>query len=284
MALCPICEHPLPEMSAGRCPNCGAEVVASEALEPYPAPLQAPAPPPWSAPPPPLEEASRDGGGTPWDDRERLGFPTALVDTTRQVLTRPADFFRGMPVASGIGSPLLYGVILAWLGAVAAGFYSALFHSIVGTGLAEALTQLLNPGAVPASSPFAGVMEGWGGFALQVVFGAVFAAIGIVIWAGVLHLALLLLGGAQRGFEATLRVVSFSQAASIVLLVPFCGQLAGPLWALVLYVIGLAEAQRIGYGKAIGAVLLPLLLLCCCCGAVLGLVFLGAAGLAAQLR
>jgi hypothetical protein len=280
MALCPICEHPLPETSVGRCPNCGAEVVPSEALEPDAlTPLLPPASSPVPAP-----EPGADGAGTPWDSRTRIGFLTALVETTRQVLTGPTEFFRAMPVTGGIGSPLFYGVILAWFGAAAASLYSALFHSIVGAGLVEALMRLVDPSAVPASSPFAGVMEGWGGFLLQLVFGGVFAAIGIVIYSGILHLALLLLGGAQRGFEASLRVVSFSQAVSIVFLVPFCGQLAGPFWALVLYVIGVAQAHRIGYGKAIAAVLLPLLVVCCCCGALLGLIFLGAAGLASQLR
>jgi hypothetical protein len=280
MALCPICEHPLPETPVSHCPNCGADVVAAPP-EPYLTPqVLPPAPPPDGWTPEPHPRAA----GTPWDERGRIGFLAALIETTRQVLTGPTAFFRAMPVESGIGSPLLYGVILGWIGTVAAGFYQALFHSIVGTSLVEALTRLVNPGAVPSGSALSGFLEGWGGFAGQVVFGGVFAAIGVVLYAGVLHLALLLLGGAQRGFEATLRVVSFSQAVCILFLVPFCGQLAGALWALVLYVIGIAEAHGIGYGKAVGAVLLPLVLLCCCCGAVFSLVFLGAAGLATQMR
>ncbi len=263
MALCPICEHELPESSVGRCPNCGADVVEV-----------APAP----------EPARASGEGTPWDERARIGILAALVETTRQVLTGPTAFFRAMPVGSGLGSPLLYGAILGWLGAAASGFYQALFQSIVGTSLAEALLRFASPAAVPYDSALSGVLEGWGGFVAQLVFGGVIAAIGVLLTAGVLHLVLLLLGGARRGFEATVRVVSYSQAVGILFLLPFCGQLAGSLWALVLYVIGIAETHRSGYGKALGAVLLPLVVLCCCCGVVLGLVILGAAGLAAQLR
>ena len=66
-------------------------------------------------------------------------------------------------------------------------------------------------------------------------------------------------------------------------MVPFCGQFVAVLWLIALYVIGLAEAHRIGHGKAAAAVLLPIVLLCCCCAAVIGLV-MGAAGLATQLR
>jgi hypothetical protein len=102
-----------------------------------------------------------------------------------------------------------------------------------------------------------------------------FVVIGVFVAAGVLHLMLLLLGGARRDFEATFRVVSFSQATSVLFLVPFCGQLVGGIWCLVLYVLGLAEAHRIGHGKALAAVLLPILALCCCC-AGLGFLFAGA--------
>ncbi len=273
MALCPICAHPLPETASGICPNCGASLSAATA------------PPPPARPAPPTEGwTGEPRAGTAWEERGRVGFFPALFETTRQVLTTPTAFFRAMPVEGGIGAPLLYGVVVGWFGTVAASLYQALFHSIVGRSPFEALARMVNPGAVPAPSPLSVWIEGWGGFLGQVVFGGVFVAIGVIVSSAVLHLALLLLGGAQRGFEATLRVVSFSQAASLVFLVPFCGQLAGAVWVLVLYVLGLAEAHRIGHGKAVGAVLLPLLLLCCCCAALGGLVFLGAAGLASRLH
>jgi hypothetical protein len=280
MTLCPVCEQPLPETPISSCPNCGADVAAVPPAAELPPPQVAPFEPPEGWTTQPREHAA----GTPWDERGRIGFLSALVETTRQVLTGPSAFFRAMPVEGGIGSPLLFGVIVGWLGAVAAGFYQALFHSIVGVSLFEALARLANPGASPSGSELSGFLEGWGGFAGELVFGGVFVAIGVMVNAGVLHLALLLLGGAQRGFEATVRVVCFSQAVSILFLVPFCGQLAGAIWALALYVVGLSAAHRIGLGKATGAVLLPLVFLCCCCGLVLGLVFVGAAGLATQLR
>jgi hypothetical protein len=68
------------------------------------------------------------------------------------------------------------------------------------------------------------------------------------------------------------------------LLVPFCGQLVASIWTLVLYVIGLGEAHRTGYGKSAAAVLLPILL-CCCCAAI-GLFFFASAlaGLVSQIQ
>ncbi len=250
MAFCPACQNPLPEPPADRCPNCGAAL----------------APPSLSSP-----------GATPWDQRDRLGLLTAFVDTIRQVLGRPGEFFRGMPVTGGLGSPLLFGVLVGWLGLVAASLYQAIFRSIVGSSLGAL-------GDRPELAALLSFAESWAGFVAQVVFGGVFVAIGIFVSAAILHVMLLLLGGANHGFEATFRVVCFVQATSLVLVVPFCGQIVQPFWSLVLGIIGLAAAHRIGHGKAAAAVLLPLLLFCCCCLGAIG-VFAGAfASLASQMR
>jgi hypothetical protein len=139
----------------------------------------------------------------------------------------------------------------------------------------------------PEIAALLGFVQGWAGFVAQVVFGWIFVVISAFVAAGILHLMLLLLGGARHDFEATFRVVAFAQATSLLLLIPFCGQFAGGasgLWTLVLYILGLAEAHRIGHGKAAAAVLLPLVL-CCCCVALLGFLFAGTiAGLAGHLR
>jgi hypothetical protein len=198
------------------------------------------------------------------------------VETTRQVLTGPGAFFRAMPVSGGLGSPLLYAVVIGWLGLAAAAFYQAVFRSVVGSSWGALGDQ-------PEIAALLGWVEGWAGFVAQVVFGGVFVVIGVFLAAGIIHLLLLLLGGARRDFEATFRVVSFAQATSILFLVPFCGQLVGGIWCLVLYVLGLAEAHQIGHGKAAAAVLLPIVLVCCCCAALV-FVFAGAiAGLAGQM-
>jgi hypothetical protein len=216
--------------------------------------------------------------GIAWEQRDRIGFFNALVETTRQVLVEPGAFFRAMPVTGGLASPLLYGVVLGWVGLVATSFYQAIFRSIVGSGWGGLGAER------PEVEALLGWIGGWAGFLGQVVFGGVAAAIGLFVAAGILHLTLLLLGGARRGFEATFRVVGFAEAASLVFLVPFCGQLLGWIWSVVLYVLGLAAAHEIGHGKAAATVLLPFAL-CCCCVAVLALLFGTAiAGLAGHVR
>jgi hypothetical protein len=279
MALCPHCRHAVPDPPVGLCPNCGGDLEAA-GLPPEGAASGAGAP--GSSPPPPLPPASSGapggGPGTAWEQRDRIGFFNALVETTRQVLTQPSAFYRSMPVTGGLGSPLLYGVVVGWAGLVAAAFYQAIFRSIVGSSWAALAAERPELGAL------LGWVEGWGGFVAQLVFGGVFVVIGMLVVAGILHVMLLLLGGAPRGLEATFRVVAFAEATSLLFLVPFCGQLVGGIWCLVLYVVGLAEAHRIGHGKAAAAVLLPLVL-CCCCVGLLAFVFAGAiSGLGGRLQ
>jgi len=198
-----------------------------------------------------------------WDQRDRLGFASAFVETTRQVLTGPTEFFRRLPVTGGLGGPLFYAVTAGWIGLVAAALYQSVWVSIVGPSMLPFGMEREEFARVLA------FMESWAGLVAQVVFGGISVTIGVFVTSGILHLMLMLLGGGHKTFEATFRAVCFAQAPMLlfvipVFLIPGCGLLVG-LWSLVLYVIGLAGVHEIGHGRAAAAVLLPLLALCCCC-------------------
>jgi len=316
MASCPHCQTPLADPYATQCPVCGGVVSPAAAMPAGPPPLPEgtgqeetgqrtgheagqetgqgtgqggaggraggggfvhPPPPPNAYPPDP-PKASPNA----WENRNRIGFAAAFVETTREVLLRPQAFFRTMPTSGGLGSPLLYAVVAGWIGLAAAAFYQAIWVSILG----------------PSTLPFGldrrelaylfDWLESWTGLLTQAVFGGLSVAISVFVAAAILHVVLLVLGGARRGFEATFRVVCFSQATTLLLLIPlflipFCGLLVF-VWCLALYVIGLAEAHQAGYGQAIAAVLLPLVAVCCCCAGSIAL-FAGAiASVAGQLQ
>jgi hypothetical protein len=260
MGSCPRCQQPLPEAFVRFCPSCGAAIEAGA-----------------EAAPPPLPPATAaEGDGIPWEPR-RLGLLDAFFETTRMVLGRPTAFFRAMPKRGGLGAPLGYAVLVGWLGLVVSAVYQAILHSVLGSGLGGLAER-------PEWTRVAAFVEGWAALVVQAVFGPIFVAIGLLIGAGVCHVMLLLLGGARRDFEATFRVMSYAQAASVLLLVPFCGQLVFAVWALVLYVIGLAEAHGIGHGRAAAAVLLPVMILCCCCAGLVLFVIGGVAAGLSQIR
>jgi hypothetical protein len=237
---CPSCGAALPEPRERFCPQCGFDL---EAAAPVESPLTTP----------------RPRTGTPWEDRGRIGFVPALVETTQKVLTRPSEFFAAMPVTGGIGGPLLYGILIGTLGVVVAAIYREVFQALVGSTFAGLGG---GSGELQRVLPF---LMGGVGLVLQVVFAPIFVTLGLFVVAAIAHLFLLLFGGAKRGFEATFRVMCYSEAAAVINIIPICGGVISAVYYLVVAIIGLAAAHGIGKGTAAAAVLLPLVVVCCCC-------------------
>lgn len=231
--------------------------------------------------PPPLPSGLPVGaGGVPWERRDEIGLVAALIETTKQVLTGPTDFFRRMPVAGGLGSPLLYAVIIGYLGILVSAVYSSVFM-LVGGATSGAFGAF---GDRPEIARMVEAFSGWGGIIGQVLFGPFGIVIALFVSTAITHVMLMLLDGAGQGFEATFRVRSYASAATVLAIVPICGGLIAAIWSLVLCIIGLAEAQRIPVWKAALAVLLPLVLCCCCCTAGIGMFFGSIASMLSQQR
>jgi hypothetical protein len=269
MTECPNCHAILPQPPERFCPNCGADL-AAYAGGAYAAP---PAYPPAGAFPPP------PGGQTPWEQRDQLGLVTALVDTTRQVLSTPTAFFRAMPITGGLASPLLYAVIVAYVGLVASTIYSAVFRSVLGASLLRMGGDM--GGNMDALAP---LLHGGASLFLNLIFGPVFIVVGLFVSSGIIHLLMLAIGGGGRGFEATFRVAAYSQAASLFNIVPACGGLVGAVFTIVLMIIGLSEAHQITRGRAAAVVLVPMVVLCCCCGGAIAAAVFGLAGALGHAR
>ena len=217
--------------------------------------------PKWTPPPPPGPPAL---AALPW---EQPGYPAieGLYETAKLFLLRPSEAFARMSVAGDLGRPLIYAVVLGWLGIIAGQVY-----------------QLLIPGMPWRYFP--GMDRGMD-FAVPIavtiatmVLAPVFILLGVFIWSAILHLFLMIAGGANSGFAATVRVVCYAGTTQVLQIVPLCGGVLTFLWSIALEIVGLAIAHRTTQGRAALAVLLPLAL-CCACAAVIAVAF-GAAILA----
>jgi hypothetical protein len=255
---CPNCGALLPEPRERFCPTCGTDLDAPGA--------DLDAQPPASTTPQPRP-------GTPWEDRGRIGFIQALVETTQRVLTRPSAFFASMPTMGGIGGPLLYAIVVGSLGVIVAALYREIFSALTGSTFAT----LGGRSELRRVMPF---LTGAFAVVLQVVFAPVMVIIGLFVVTSIVHVMLLMLGGARRGFEATFRVLCYSEATAVINIVPLCGGVIYGVYYLIVAIIGLSTAHGIGKGTAAAAVLLPLAFLCCCCA---GGAMLAASGVAAFL-
>ena len=203
--------------------------------------------------------------GLPWDDRQQRGTLRAFFDTLVIVLTKPAEAFAGMKREGGFGEPLIYAIIGGSVGYVIYFLYSFLLGSARLLGSHE--------------NPMLHMMGGGIRSLVFIICIPLLIALGVFIASGILHLCLMLVGGAKQPFETTFRVVCFAGgSADPLLVIPFCGGLIAGIWKIVLYCIGLARGHETDTGRAVLAVVLPVIV--CCGGAfVLGMMLgLGAFG------
>src|SRR4029453_795230 len=219
--------------------------------------------------PPPQIGATSTGetatarSGLPWEHRQERGFVNAFIETLAMVLTKPDQAFRTMKTEGGLAEPLIYALIGGCVG------------GIVSLLLSLGLQSMgLFAGQRDTFAALAGI--GVGSIAL-IVLVPVFILIGLFIGAAIIHLCLMIVGGANKPFEATFRVLAFSQGSTGPLqIIPLCGGLISGVWALVVNCIGLARAHETTTGRAVLAVFLPLVV--CCGGGILLAVMFGAFG------
>lgn len=202
--------------------------------------------------------------GVAWEHRSEKGFVNAVVETVRDVLFEPSRTFSAMPPAGGLGAPLFYFVLLGTLGGLAGIFYQNVLHAISpGTG-------------TPEQQAIATMMASTMVVGGTIMLLPLMLAAAAFISAGLLHLGLMLIGGAKKPFEATFRVACYAGGSTAVLqLLPVFGAILAWIWNLVLVVIGLSQVHGISRGRACIAVLLPSLV--CCALVIFIFLFLAAA-------
>ena len=197
--------------------------------------------------------AATPRSGLPWDEREQKGWFNAFIETLQLVLTQPDQAFRAMRTEGGLGAPIVYALIGGCAGGVVSFLFSFALQSLGFT--------------MGRHNSFA-VLTGLGvGSIVFVIFLPIVILLGLFIGGAIVHLCLMIVGGANKSFEATLRVLAFTQGSTGPLqMIPICGGLIAGIWALVLNCIGLARAHETDTGRAVLAVFLPLIV---CCGGVI---------------
>ncbi len=225
-----------------------------------------------ASPPPSSAPGERTGPDIRWERREELGFFGGLFGTIKGVLFSPAETFRGMNVNKGYAPPLTFVLLTVTLFG-----WIALAYQLIGLDIGPIIEKITRQqGATPFSAKVF--------FAFGIGLMPILALLQPFIMAGIYHLCLIMFGGAQNGYEATYRVVAYTQGATAVWnILPVCGGFLNGIWALVSTIIGLREAHQTTTGRAVAAVLVPIVVLCgCICGFFSFIVF-GAAAAAGGL-
>lgn len=154
----------------------------------------------------------------------------SFVNTVRRVVLETADFFRGIVRQGDFLNPLIFALICYEVSAILGGLL----------GLAGL-----------------GGEQGVGAFLGSILLAPIFAAIGLLIGAGILHLLVMLIVGSNNaGFEGTFRVGAYSSVTLLVSWIPFIGWIAS-LYGIYLAIVGIREVHNTTTGKAALAVLIP---------------------------
>jgi hypothetical protein len=196
-------------------------------------------------------------------ERGEGGIGTAYA-SVKEILSRPVQVFRAMPTEGGFGRPLKFYVLVGWItGAVA----------IVYQACASAINPEMFLGPEAKNVPMPALVGIFVGFAIIL---PVFLIIGSFVSSGVMHLALMVVGGAKKPYEATYRALAYaSGAASVAQLLPICGSYLYTLVSLVYSVIALKEAHRTEVWRPIVAIIL-VIVFCCGIGIALFAMAMGA--------
>src|SRR5215216_5638833 len=129
--------------------------------------------------------------GLPWEHRQERGFFNAFIETLSMVLTRPAEAFSVMKREGGFGEPLMYALIGGCVGGIVSFLFSLGFQSI---------------GFFADKNNSLAAMSGMGiSSAAMIIVLPLFIVIGIFIGSGIVHLCLMIGGGANQPFQTTFR-------------------------------------------------------------------------------
>jgi len=191
-----------------------------------------------------VETEKRDA--TPWERRLQLGLWNGIKKTIKSVLFSPKNMFSSMPVRGGWRDPLAFGLLVGSISSMFAFFWEFL---IANSGLLRPFGGV----SISLSSPII--------FLILIFLSPILVGISVFISSLIIHLLLLLVRAGNNRFEATFRVVAYSQATRIWSILPFIGSPIGWVWRSIIQIIGLKEAHETTYLRIIVAFSIPIVLL-----------------------
>ena len=189
-----------------------------------------------------------------WERRPAVKLFPAFFMTIRDVLFEPHLTFPRMPVDGRLGPPTLFLVMLqltVGLISFALGMIVEIPYYSQSFSRYEELRNISFPVWMLVILIPIGYL-----LLVAVVLAFNFLTVGIH------HLVLMLLGGANKGYDATYKVVCYSYSAQAFGLIPVCGFVAVYAFYFIASIIGLSKVHGTEGWKAAVAMLAPYILCC----------------------
>ncbi len=182
---------------------------------------------------------------SPWEKRSELGLWRAIFQTIKDVMLSPDTFFNST-FMDGYKESLAFGLLIGSLGSMIGFFWQFLIFS---GGISLAIQPLIGKLTI-------GMI-----FLLLIAFVPIFIIFKILFTSLFIHILLRLVRSGENGYEATFRVISYSQAAQIIGLIPFIGSIVSFIWIFIIQIVGLREVHQTSYLKIIIAFMIPVFIL-----------------------
>jgi hypothetical protein len=172
------------------------------------------------------------------------------IETWKEVMQSPSDFYREMPTTGGYADPLTFAAISFIIYALLTALLTVLFgHAMYMGGMYGGMYDGMYGGA-----------RGFGFFAIlmTVIFTPIAGIISLFIEAAILYIIYKILGG-TGSYEGTVRFICYATAVLVLSWIPFLGWVVG-IYGIYLYIVGGMYVHDVSMTRSVIAVLLPVLL------------------------
>ncbi|WP_425617064.1 YIP1 family protein [Anatilimnocola sp. NA78] len=179
--------------------------------------------------------------GLPWD--LEVG-PSSWFETLKLILLEMNDAFRRMKPDGGYLGPLGFYMVCACI-------------SLVVNMIFQGGWTALQMGAQGGQGNGQELIYTLIGYVVIMAAGLILSPLFCFIAAAFLHGSLMVVGGANRGYETTFRLTAYSFGTmTIVGMIPCVGGCVVLVWGLACLINALLEAHRCTTGQAVGAVVI----------------------------
>jgi hypothetical protein len=211
-----------------------------------------------------VEQGRVQVGLSPFDRRGELGLLSAFWATLVGVCLRPGEFFAELAPTGRLGGAFGFLLLVSLPAYTLNSIYNFLLRFAVAPSLEPVVRQVYDPISPDlADQLVASLQPSMLDLIGGIVLGPAILTIMAIVTGLVMHLGLLLVGGAARGIEASLKVSLYGHGVAFWLVVPLLGGLCW-LWLPVILGFGLARIHGVPGWKAAVAVLWGPVLGCCC--------------------
>jgi hypothetical protein len=216
-----------------------------------------------------IDSGRVSAGRTPWEERASLGWLRALWQTIKNVTIAPTSFFRDIEATGRLPEAAGFCLLVAIPGSIIG---AAMQFLIGGVTALLPLLGLDIPGLPTGDESGFQLLSTGAQAAFILIFGAPLAVVGSVISGCIHHFGLRLVGGGEKGLEASVKGSLYASAVRFWSCIPMF-KFVTDIWTLVLQGVAYCQIHRNPGWKGAFAVLYAT---CLCLLGVCGIGFIAA--------